>query len=398
MHRHLLSQVASSIRAKLRYMKLSARHSAVVIHERNAFTVRRAALTARLLCALTLGWIPIDFLTISWPLAGTLAVIRFAAAFGFWLLAGYLASAGRQTTSRAVGALIGLATAFCLAANTAFWFFQSAESLFAANTYLYAPFLIAVGLSFFPLTVVECVALALPIFATMAISAVLWSQFIDAISVEATLWRLAVMCAIASFSAVSQLQFLTRFTEQSARDALTRVWNRRSGQELLSAQFASALRRQRPLSVLFLDLDQFKLINDRFGHPAGDAMLRQVARILRTSLRRQDIVIRWGGEEFLIVLPETDCAGAETVLRMLGQAGFGLRPDGAPQTASIGVAELRQDRSPDWLALVGLADTRMYEAKRAGRNRYVSIDRTAIIVSEETTVRREARNVPARAA
>jgi diguanylate cyclase (GGDEF)-like protein len=382
----------------LRYLRLSARHSAVVMHERNAFIVRRAALTARLLCALTLGWICIDFLTISWPLASSLALIRFAAAFGFWLLAGYLGSGEHQITSRAVGALIGTATAFCLAANTAFWFFQSAESLFATNTYLYAPFLIAVGLSFFPLTVLECIALALPIFATMAISAALWSEFMDAISVEATLWRLAVMCVIASFSAVSQLQFLTKFTEQSARDALTRVWNRKSGQELLSAQFASAVRHRRPLSLLFLDLDQFKSINDRFGHPAGDAMLRQVAHILRTSLRRQDIVIRWGGEEFLVVLPETDCAGAETVLRTLGQAGFGLRPDGAPQTASIGVAELRQDRSSDWLALVGLADTRMYEAKRAGRNRYVSIDRSAIIVSGETNDQRDAKNIAARAA
>ena len=383
---HRLWGFARSLRANSRFLRLAALNSALVCRERDVFIIQRVQLTAGLLGVLTIGWMLVDLLTISWPLSGVLMVARLGTACALLQLARHRLRPEERGAAWALGGLFGTAVLFCLTANTAFWWLRSAESLFATNTYLYMPFLIAAGLSFFPLTVLECVLLALPTLATMAVSALLWSQFMSAISVEATLWRLGVMAAIASISAMSQLDFLARLTERSARDALTGLLNRKSGEELLGAQFALAARTGRPLSVMFVDLDHFKSINDLFGHEAGDDMLRQVAKALKAYGRRQDIAMRWGGEEFVVALPDTDAAGAERVIRSLAEAGVGLRPDGARQTASIGLAERMFDEAADWTALVELADARMYEAKRAGRNRYVGPDRCSVALSSQPAV------------
>ena len=125
------------------------------------------------------------------------------------------------------------------------------------------------------------------------------------------------------------------------------------------------------MAVLFIDLDKFKSINDQYGHDAGDAVLQQAARSIRQTLGRHDSLVRWGGEEFVVLLPRTDAAGAQAAVERIAKAGLGLRPDGIPVTASIGVAERINDRASDSMALIALADKRMYAAKTAGRNCYV---------------------------
>jgi diguanylate cyclase (GGDEF)-like protein len=170
---------------------------------------------------------------------------------------------------------------------------------------------------------------------------------------------------------MSQLRFLINLTEQSTRDALTQALTRRFGEEMLDIQLAIAERSGAPLAVMFFDLDKFKAVNDEFGHEEGDALLHRAAQSIRKTLRRQDILIRWGGEEFLAVLPQADPAKVERVVTRIAKAGIGLLPDGRQQTASIGIAERMNDNAGDWKNLVKLADERMYSAKRAGRNRYV---------------------------
>lgn len=152
---------------------------------------------------------------------------------------------------------------------------------------------------------------------------------------------------------------------------MTGALNRKFGEQLLDLQFATAARSGRPLSLFFVDIDNFKSVNDQFGHESGDARLQRVAQSLRENLRRQDIVIRWGGDEFLVALPETDSANAEAAIVRIGGAGLGPRPDGVPQTASIGIAERVLDGADDWATLVDRADKRMYAAKHAGRNCYI---------------------------
>ena len=185
------------------------------------------------------------------------------------------------------------------------------------------------------------------------------------------MWFMMMMMGVAMFSGMSQLHYMTTLVNKAMTDPLTGAYNRRSGTEALDLMFRLAAMSDRPLSVIFFDIDHFKPINDDHGHEAGDQALRVFAESLRSSLRRGDILVRWGGEEFVAILPDMPAAQLGTVLRRLHRNGFGPRPEGKPITASIGIAESVSDATLDWPALVDLADARMYTAKRGGRNRAV---------------------------
>jgi len=153
-------------------------------------------------------------------------------------------------------------------------------------------------------------------------------------------------------------------------DGLTGVWNRRQGTELLAADLA-ARRPGQALSLLMLDIDHFKAINDTFGHQAGDHVLIEIASRLRRSLRGNDMVARWGGEEFIVLV--RDCALpdagrlAENIRAAIAEVPFG--PMGRI-TVSIGAAEARDNEDlQSWLSR---ADQALYRAKRAGRNEVVA--------------------------
>ncbi|MEW5864212.1 MAG: diguanylate cyclase [Pseudomonadota bacterium] len=156
-------------------------------------------------------------------------------------------------------------------------------------------------------------------------------------------------------------------------DALTGALNRRGLEEAFSAECARAERRGEPLSLAVLDLDDFKALNDRLGHQAGDAALAHLARVARTALRPTDIVTRYGGEEFVILLPGS--AGEEAariVMRVQHALTRHLLRHNEEKvliTFSAGVAERRPGETRE--ALIARADTAMYEAKRAGKNRVV---------------------------
>ncbi|MEI6984690.1 MAG: GGDEF domain-containing protein, partial [Rhodospirillaceae bacterium] len=151
-------------------------------------------------------------------------------------------------------------------------------------------------------------------------------------------------------------------------DRLTGALTRRAGDEMLEAQFRHCIQNEMAISLAFFDIDRFKQVNDDFGHQVGDQVLRQFVTHLHRSLRHGDSLIRWGGEEFLVVMVGSDREGARIVVERLRQVGFGPRPDGQPLTASIGLAERVADCANDTTQLVELADRRMYEAKLGGRN------------------------------
>ena len=143
--------------------------------------------------------------------------------------------------------------------------------------------------------------------------------------------------------------------------------------ELLSIEFLRERRYGTPLSILLADLDHFKAVNDRWGHPAGDAVLRAVAGILSSSLRATDTGGRYGGEELLVVLPQTDAAAAETVAERWRRAVEETPTrtpagDEIPVTLSVGIAE-RGEAMETPADLVAVADEALYRAKQAGRNR-----------------------------
>lgn len=156
-------------------------------------------------------------------------------------------------------------------------------------------------------------------------------------------------------------------------DALTGVANRRALIQALDRDMALALRTQEPYAVMMLDLDHFKNVNDRHGHLAGDQVLCHVAGVLRQRLRAQDMVGRYGGEEFLVLMPCTAAAGALEAAQALRQAvEQSPCPYGGqtiPITVSIGVCASPLAPGDSWDQLIHVADQALYSAKQDGRNR-----------------------------
>lgn len=165
-----------------------------------------------------------------------------------------------------------------------------------------------------------------------------------------------------------------KIRELSSRDMLTGLHNRRSIMELLEKEVARSRRDGQPLSVVILDLDHFKRINDTWGHPTGDRVLQTSARVLRDALRQSDAVGRYGGEEFMLLLPGTSLEGARILLeRCREQVADSIvdadTGEAVRLSASFGVA--CNERVPQLEAedLIRLADQALYRAKQAGRNR-----------------------------
>lgn len=158
-------------------------------------------------------------------------------------------------------------------------------------------------------------------------------------------------------------------------DPLTRAWNRRGGEKLLKREWDTARRNSNPVGIAVLDIDHFKTINDGFGHEAGDQVLKQVATAILRELRPNDVLCRWGGEEFLIVLSGCDesllHAPLNRIMKSLSECNEGL-PDALSQvTASIGATSTYPDGSDTIAATIQCADTAMYRAKQQGRNQFL---------------------------
>jgi diguanylate cyclase (GGDEF)-like protein len=172
---------------------------------------------------------------------------------------------------------------------------------------------------------------------------------------------------------------LEQLYRSSVRDPMTGAHNRQYFDERLHAEIAYALRQDSNVSLLLLDIDHFKRVNDTFGHPAGDAVLRFVASLVEARLRTEDVFARYGGEEFAVILRGIDVAGAARAAERLRGAIGGSAPciDGnlIPVTISVGCASLRCCAAPRPDLLVAAADRRLYVAKHAGRNRVVASDR-----------------------
>lgn len=182
--------------------------------------------------------------------------------------------------------------------------------------------------------------------------------------------RMATTAALMTIAA-RNAQLFAEIRDTSIKDSLTGCFNRAHAMECLEAEFGRARRTRLPLSIVMFDVDRFKQLNDRWGHLAGDAVLAAVGNRLRDLLRRTDLRCRYGGDEFLIVLPDTNLEGgwhiAETLRTEL--AGLRIASDEwqATITVSVGVACVQPD-DRHAKGLVNRADAALYEAKAAGRN------------------------------
>jgi diguanylate cyclase (GGDEF)-like protein len=155
------------------------------------------------------------------------------------------------------------------------------------------------------------------------------------------------------------------------RDSLTGLFNHSATTDLLELEIERARRNNTPLSVVMIDIDHFKTVNDNYGHSAGDAVLRDLARLLQQRLRRSDVIGRYGGEEFLLILPNTPGLAAAQLIDAIRISFSALRHSSADGdvhvTFSAGIAQLPPHEDTP-IQLVQSADKALYRAKRAGRN------------------------------
>lgn len=354
---------------------LSARHHNPLLRARRAGMVAaRARLLAGLFLALTPAWMLVEYLTLPHSLWVAVGTARLVVIVPFLAMLWALRAGARH---RGVVAL-ALFALFAVPAIFYVWTMQilgagsgagMADAVVATHTFF--PLLVVAGMGLFPLTVTESLALSLPVF--VARGWVVWAVLApgELYAVLGALWFLLLVAAAGVLAAGSQLALLIALLRQSIRDPLTGAFSRASGEELLALEMTIAQRDDKPFALAFIDLDRFKDVNDRHGHDAGDRVLAAAAASVAGSLRTTDALLRWGGEEFMVLMPNTDCTQAMVGLERLRARGFGMRPDGQPQTASIGVAERLADGQAGAAKLVELADRRMYEAKRAGRDRLI---------------------------
>ena len=168
--------------------------------------------------------------------------------------------------------------------------------------------------------------------------------------------------------------------EEASRDALTDAFNRRYFEEALTREFETAHQHGWPMSVIFVDLDRFKQINDSHGHQAGDLMLQEVAGLLTENLRDTDIVARYGGDEFVLLLPGLDARAAEQIAGRLVNSARGRSingTDGAELHITLSLGTATQDSAAAFekpADLLAAADQALYHSKRNGRNQHTCFE------------------------
>lgn len=355
-------------------------HSMPISRHRAAIMQSRIFFFCAIFAVLVPTWSLIDLLFLPSALWGELLLIRVLSAAAFTLLAWQARKEPNLQRARwLLAGMLSITPLFYLVSDHWLQAYElSGTEQVIAELYALLPFVMIAGLTLFPLTLKELLLFATPMLAVVVISSLpqVNSDIPQAVS---TIWLFSLILGVAMFASLNQLRYMLSQVNRASYDVLTGLLTRRAGIEMLDLQFRLSAMSGANLSILYLDLDHFKTVNDVYGHDAGDVVLRTAAQQLNTLVRKGDSVIRWGGEEFIIILPTAESGEADDVIRRLMHAGLGLRPDGAPVTASIGVAEVQADAVNDWKALIELADHRMYTAKTQGRARSLGVNQTELL-------------------
>ncbi len=349
----------------------SEHHSPDFCGTRADYIQNRVRLLGLLYAGLVVLWIPIDYLLVPAETLTGLAVTRLIAALTFLAIALVRYNPHHLPLARfRLGMLVVVPCVFYFVTQI---ILGDDASPWASMGYGFYPYVMIAQLAIFAMTLVESLMLALPVFLIVLASAAVDGQLFTAGTV-ATLWLLGLLLSLALWAQMSQLLMLLRLYRQATRDPLTGLVNRRALMDRLAEEMQRSERYKRTLTVLLFDLDKFKRVNDTLGHLAGDAVLRHFARVVEKALRRSDVVGRYGGEEFLAVLPETSiergCEVAERI-RSACHDSPATAPDGTEVafTTSIGVATLLPGEDTE--ALLGRVDESLYKAKETGRDRVV---------------------------
>ncbi len=368
---------------QLRELFTTKQHGLPISRHRAAILQSRVFFFSVVFAVLVPAWWVIDIFVMPEELCKELFWIRLLTAAVFGIIAWQSRKEPSLKRARVLLAcMLAVTPLFHLLSDHFISSYELSETaLIFAEIYALLPFIMVAGMTLFPLAILEFIAYAVPMLA-VALFSIYPESSAEIPKAIATLWLLVLLLGVALFSSMTQLRYMLSQVSHASYDVLTGMLSRRAGIEILELQFRLALMSEKSLSILYLDLDHFKVVNDTFGHDAGDKVLREASQLIRESVRKGDSVIRWGGEEFIVVLPTSDATEATEVVRRIMITGLGDRPDGTPVTASMGVAEIQRDGLKDWKAQVELADHRMYAAKTNGRARCVGVDEETILWEE----------------
>ncbi len=326
-----------------------------------------------ILAVLVPAWIAIDALYLPEEQLQSIAILRLLTG-GLCLLLSFSCNQGYSLLQ----ARLRLALLVLIPSG-----FQVAASYYLLNSSLHAlpagyhffPFLVMSITAIFPLTIIEGGCIAVFVIALELLKHFLSSTLF---SVQALndIWLLVLLALSAGWAALTQLAMLMRLYRQAHRDPLTGLANRRSIMTYLEREATYCRKNQQPLSVMLFDLDKFKRINDSHGHATGDEVLKNFADLMIRQSRQEDLVGRFGGEEFLMILSGTELEGAQRIAERLRLACHDqqvLTPTdiSLSYTTSIGVAQLAPKETLE--GLLHRVDEALYSAKGGGRDRVVVV-------------------------
>lgn len=348
----------------------TAVHSRDFDASRAEYITLRIRLLSFLFTLLALLWIPIDYFVMESELFIPMLLLRLAFSAAFLLLSRWNSDAHNLKLARVRIIL------FVVIPGTFFFISHllldtgSVDNGILAG-YDFLPFLIMALLCVVPLTLLEGLTYSGLVTAFFLLTELLSDTLLTLHSLG-DLWLLLLLAAIAMWVQMSQLHMLLRLYREATRDALTGLVNRRVLTTNLRQEIEQDSQGESPLALLLFDLDLFKRINDTWGHTAGDRVLQAFAEILRRHVRSNDLVGRFGGEEFLAILPDAPLEVAREIAESIRRESS-LTPiqiDGKTQpiqfTTSIGVAQRKTGETAD--AILARVDESLYRAKSAGRD------------------------------
>jgi len=363
-----LAPAPDSVWTKLADILSTRNHSSHYSSSRAEQIGARLRILSAVLAVLLVAWIPVDYFVVPADVFWKLAASRGLAAV---LLVGLSTMDPRihklKEAYLRLGGLILILVVFYAAARLA------VDDLVTAGVltgYTFIPFILVTLQAIFPLVILEAMMFSAPVLIMGVGIEILTRQHLD-LSLLGDIWLLGSLIFLAWWIQAAQLNTLLRLYRQATRDPLTGLFNRRVLMERMHDEVRRAERYRHPMAVLIMDLDRFKRVNDRHGHLAGDAVLEVFADTAQGVLRNTDLMGRYGGEEFLAILPETNIKLASEAAERIRAAchdAEACSPEGEriPFTTSVGVAEWAP--AEDVAALLGRVDDALFAAKAAGRD------------------------------
>ena len=349
----------------------SRNHPDYIERHRALLSSERIRSFSMLFLLFTTLWLAYDLLFLSLNTFISLAIIK-GAAIGLLTILAWPKQVTSLSLSRLLLALFLAIFPFIFMATSYQLLAQSEVESHRLLVQLYAmlPYMSVAGLGLFPLSVLEVLAFALPI-STVAVAG--WGYFahFSLDQMIPSLGLLAIMIGLSVVSAAIQLQAMISLASRPTYDPDTGTLTRQSGIANMAHEFHTSLFHDHPLSIVLIELEDLDNAGETYDKQTYDRIILEAVVILGEDLRSNDTLVRWSENVFLLMLSKTECQGVKVTIDRLRKIGLGTLPDGQPITAGIGAAERVLDQVNDWHALIELADQRLQEAKRLGRDRSV---------------------------